>query len=470
MIQLKTMIQKEQIKEFFCDNWKDVIDKMKEGLMLVDLKGNIQYVNPALEKLLHFSKEELLGKSYDVLGCDNCSNHNSKQEEMPCSLYEDGDIRDLRCTFKQKDGLRVNVLKNVTVLTDKQGKVVGGFETLTDLTAVLYKEKVIDNLRMELNRENSFHGLIGNSSSMQQLYSLIKSAAHSNPPIIIYGESGTGKELVAKAIHTLSNRSTRPFVKLHCAALNENNLESYLFGHTKSAFWGAESDKGDRFEAADSGSIFLDEISDLPIVMQTKLLKVLQENEVGRIGNPQPVNSNVRFISATNKNLNVLMVEKKFREDLFYRIGVIPINIPPLRQHPEDIPLLVKTFINKCNLKTEKEITTIRKDALDLLINYHWPGNIRELINIIEYTFVLCSDGEITPEHLPQQFRTLSSNMTEQKMQKFSSPQNKRQQLLNVLRETQGNKSKAAKILGISRVTLWKHLKKHNIKVDKSAY
>jgi PAS domain S-box-containing protein len=464
------MIQNEQVKEFFCDNWEDIIDKITEGLILVDLKGTILFVNSVFEELFQFSREELLGKSCDILECDNCLTHNTTQKGKRCSLFRDGDVKDLRCTFKQKNGQRVTVLKNATVLTDKNGKVVGGVETLTDLSTEINKEKVILKLRKELNQTNGFHGLIGNSSSMQQVYELIKSAAQSNNPIIIYGESGTGKELVANAIHTLSNRSPHPFVKLHCAALNENNLESELFGHTKGAFIGAESDRAGRFEAADSGSIFFDEIGDLPIVMQTKLLKVLQENEVERIGNPQPININVRIISATNKDLNSLMVEKKFREDLFYRIGVIPINIPPLRQHPEDIPLLVKTFINKCNLKTEKEITTIRKDALDLLINYHWPGNIRELINVIEYTFVLCSDGEITPDHLPQQFKTLSLNMAEQNMKKFSSPQNKRQQLLSVLKKTQGNKSKAAKILGVSRVTLWKHLKKHNITVDKSAY
>jgi len=464
------MIQKEHINEFFCDNWKDVVDKMNEGLMLVDLKGNIQYVNPALEKLLHFSKKELLGESCHILKCDNCSNHNSGKEERPCTLFENGAVRDLRCSFRQKGGLQVNVIKNATVLTDKKGNAIGGVETLTDLTAVIDKEKVILNLRKELNRENSFHGLIGNSSSMQQVFDLIKSTTLSNSPIIIYGESGTGKELVANAIHTLSNQAPHSFVKLHCAALNENNLDRNFSGHTKRSVIGAESDGSSRFETANCGSIFFDEIGDLPFVMQTKLLKVLQENKVERIGNPPLINSTIRIISATNKDLNSLIAEKKFRDDLFHRIGVIPINIPPLRQHPEDIPLLVKTFINKSNLKTDKEITTIRKDALDLLISYHWPGNIRELLNVIEYTFVICSEGEITPEHLPQQFKTLSSNMAEQDIQKFSSPHNKRQLLLNVLKETQGNKSKAAKILGISRVTLWKHLKKHNIIVDKSAY
>jgi len=463
-------IQKEQIKEYFCDNWKDVVDKMSEGLMLVDLQGNILYVNKALEVLFQFSKEELLGKPCNVLECDNCFGHDTSLEGKRCALFRKGDVKDLHCSFRKKDGSRVNVLKNATVLTDKDDNVVAGVETITDLTAVTRKEEVIVNLRKELNRENSFHGLIGNSSVMRQVYDLISSAAQSNAPLIIYGESGTGKELVANAIHKLSRRVEHPFIKVNCAALNENILESELFGHTKGAFTGADRDRTGRFEAADNGSIFLDEIGDLHLSMQTKLLRVLQEQEVERVGDHLPIPIDVRIISATNKDLGSLMDAGKFREDLFYRIGVIPISIPPLRKHPEDIPLLVKTFIDRSNLRAEKEITTIRKDALDLLVEYHWPGNIRELINVIEYTFVICPEGEITPKHLPQQFQKDIKTAAQPGALPPYTSQDKRKQLLQVLNETNGNKSEAARILGISRVTLWKHLKKYNITVDRSAY
>ena len=463
------MIQKEQIKDYISNNWEDVIETMKEGLILVDRKGTILYVNSALENLLQFHRKELLGKSYEILRYDNCVAHNPPQIKKKSTLFSDWDAINLLCTFKQKHGSLVTVSKNATVLTDKKGNVVGGIETLTNLATVIDKEKVILKLRKELNQEKGFHGLIGNSPSMQQVYELIKNAAQSNKPIIIYGESGTGKELAANAIHTLSKNATAPLVKVHCAALNENNLKNELFYQTKRLLNETGSNEMVQLEADENGSIFLDEIGDLPILMQTKLLTVLQEEEIKRVNVCPPPHTNVRIISATNKNINALMVEKKFRKDLFYRIGVIPINIPPLREHPEDIPLLVKTFIDKSNLKTDKEEITIRKDALDLLVNYQWPGNIRELINVIEYTFVICSDGEITPEHLPQQFSS-SSNEYEYESQLFSSPNNRRQQLLSVLNETRGNKSKAAKLLGISRVTLWKHLKKHNITVNKSAY
>ncbi len=438
--------------------------------MLVDLQGNILYVNKAIEDLLHYDKEELLGQSCEILACNNCFGHNITKEGKRCALFRKGAVTDLHCSFKKKGGARVKVLKNATVLTDKEGNVVGGVETLTDLTAVINQEKEIYDLRKELNRENGFHGLIGNSSIMQQVYELIQSAAPSSAPIIIYGESGTGKELVANAIHTLSKRSDAPFIKVNCAALNENILESELFGHAKGAFTGADRDRTGRFEAANTGSIFLDEIADLALPMQTKLLRVLQEQEVERVGDHQPIPIDVRVISATNKKLSNIILEHKFREDLFYRLGVIPINIPPLRQHSEDIPLLVKTFIDRSNFQRDKEISTIRKDALDLLVAYQWPGNIRELINVLEYTFVICPEGEITPQHLPLQFQKESSVSPLLGQKRASNSEERRDQLLQALNETNGNKSAAARLLGISRVTLWKHLKKYNITMDRSSY
>ncbi|MBU0960240.1 MAG: sigma 54-interacting transcriptional regulator [Proteobacteria bacterium] len=464
------MVQKGRIKEYFYDNWKNVVDRMKEGLMLVDLQGNILYVNKAMEDLLLFSMKELLGQSCEILECDTCVGHNVVQDGKHCALFRKGDVRDLRCSFKQKNGNRIQVLKNATVLTDNKGTVVAGVETLTDLTAVVNNEKVIKDLRNQLNLEDDFHGLIGNSLIMTQVYELIKSAAQSNAPIIIYGETGTGKELVAKAIHQLSARTEAPFIKVNCAALNESILENELFGHTKRGIIETERVRTGRFEAADEGSIFLDEIGDLPLTTQTKLLRVLQEQEVGRVGEHQQIPIDVRFITATNKNLNNLMAEDKFREDLYYRISVLPINIPPLRQHPEDIPQLVDIYINRSRLKTGKDITSISKNALDLLISYHWPGNIRELINVIEYAFVICSKGELTPKHLPLQFQMPSGAVNDASSPLLHSLSDRRQQLLHVLNKTNGNKSEASRILGISRVTLWKQLKKYNITVDKSAY
>jgi two-component system response regulator HydG len=286
--------------------------------------------------------------------------------------------------------------------------------------------------------------------------------------VVIYGESGTGKELVASAIHRLSDRGNAPFIKVNCAALNENLLESELFGHTKGAFAGADKIRIGRFEAADQGTILLDEIGDLPLSTQTKLLRVLQEQEIERVGDHQPVPIDVRLISATNQDLNILMDEGKFRNDFYYRIGVIPIIIPPLRQRLEDLPLLLNTFLERGRLKSNKEIKGMSTEAIDLLFSYHWPGNIRELINVIDYSFVICPGGEITPEHLPVNFRNRSDLNTTDKRRQYS--EDRRQQLLDALHQSGENKSEAARILGISRVTLWKQLKKYKITVDKAAH
>ncbi|MBU0942976.1 MAG: sigma 54-interacting transcriptional regulator [Proteobacteria bacterium] len=462
------MIQKEKIKDYFCDNWKVVVDRMKEGLILVDVQGNILYANKALEELLLFDMEELLGQPCNILECDACFGENLMREGKRCALFQKGQIHDLHCSFKQKNGDRIQVIKNAIVLTDNNGAVVAGLETLTDLTAVVNKENVISALRKQLNLENEFYGLIGNSHVMTQVHELIKSVAQVRGPVIIYGESGTGKELVANAIHKLSTPTGAPFIKINCAALNEVMLENELFRHGKGTVIEAEPVKPRPFEDEVKGSIFLDEIGDLPLTTQNKLLHILEEQGMKRVAGHQSLPLPFRIISATNKNFDLLLIENRFRGDLYSRLRALPIKLPPLRKRPEDIPLLVETFINRFRLKTGKDITSISKNGLDLLLSYSWPGNIRELINVIEYAFVICPQGEITPKHLPQQFQTSSGDV--HATTQSQSPADRRQQLLHVLNKTNGNKSEAARILGISRVTLWKQLKRYNITVDKSAY
>jgi transcriptional regulator with PAS, ATPase and Fis domain len=247
-------------------------------------------------------------------------------------------------------------------------------------------------------------------------------------------------------------------------------LESELFGHVKGAFTGADRTRVGRFEAASGGDIFLDEIGDLPLSTQVKLLRVLQEKEIEKVGDQRPVAIDVRVIAATNKNLKRLMEEERFREDLYYRIGVIPIHLPPLRQRREDIPLLVDACMNRLRLKTEKPITGINQTALELIAGYDWPGNVRELINVVEYAFVLCSRGEILPQHLPPHMSgmPLHEPSEARPSTRERSPREKKRQLLEALGKADGNKSEAARMLGISRVTLWKLLKDHKIKVEKT--
>ncbi|MEJ2069867.1 MAG: sigma-54 dependent transcriptional regulator [Syntrophobacterales bacterium] len=286
--------------------------------------------------------------------------------------------------------------------------------------------------------------------------------------MIIYGESGTGKELVAGAIHRLSPRHNGPFIKVNSAALHESLLESELFGHVKGAFTGADRTRVGRFEAAHQGDIFLDEVGDLPLSTQAKLLRVLQEKVIEKVGDHRPVPVDVRVISATNQDLLRLMAAGIFREDLYYRINVIPIHIPPLRERREDVPLLVEAFIERACLKNRKPITGISKEALDILVEYKWPGNVRELINTVEYAFVLCQERTIRPEHLPRQLSQKISKPAKANS-KVAVPNgiHQKEMIVKAIKQAGGKKGEAARLLGVSRVTLWKWLKSLDLQVEK---
>jgi PAS domain S-box-containing protein len=456
-------------EEEYSQYWKTIVDTMADGLMVVDSEGVIVSVNRAMEELSGYSKEELIGKSCDILDCDACFRTRSEGHDKYCALFKDEKVTRRKCTLRKSDGSRLHLVKNAAVLRDSSDRVIGGVETWTDLSEVVAKEQVINRLRKELSGEDGFQGILGKSPAMQQVFDLISSASQSEAPVIIYGDSGTGKELVASAIHKLGVRSKGPFIKVNCAALSESLLESELFGHVKGAFTGADRTRMGRFEAANGGDIFLDEIGDLPLSTQVKLLRVLQEKEIEKVGDHRPVTIDVRILAATNKDLYRLMEEGRFREDLYYRIGVIPIILPPLQERREDIPLLVETFINRIRLKTDKPITGMSKEALDVLFAYNWPGNVRELINVIEYSFVLCHEDEIMPHHLPAKLTGKQPSVRPRRRAvKKQSDDVERKRILEALAATGGNQSKAAEILGISRVTLWKRLKAFDIKVDRS--
>ena len=475
--------------------WKTVIDTMMDGLLVVDMEGVILSVNQAMEQISGFSREELVGQPCTILKCHSCLDAMAGPKNG-CELFRRGHVRRRKCVLEKKDGTPLPVLKNAAVLKDSTGRVVAGVENFTDLSEVEAKERVISHLRRELSREETsldspakspdmmqlfisrlrqelhkeegFHGIIGTSPIMVQLFTLISSAAQSEAPVVICGESGTGKELVAAAIHRLSPRHHGPFIKVNSAALNESLLESELFGHVKGAFTGADRTRVGRFEAAHGGDIFLDEVGDLPLPTQAKLLRVLQEKIIEKVGDHAPIPVNVRVITATNKDLHRLMALGRFREDLYYRIGVIPILIPPLRERREDIPLLVKAFINRARRQTRKPLSGISDAALSLLMAHDWPGNVRELINVIEYGFVLCLEGAIQPEHLPATFRQKPERSPQARQGGRSErAPDERRRLIAAINEAGGKKSEAARLLGISRVTLWKLLKAYNIQVDK---
>ena len=323
----------------------------------------------------------------------------------------------------------------------------------------------VKSLQKSLQMEEGYHGLIGKAPVMQNFFELIEKVAVADAPVVITGQSGTGKELVARAIHDRSPRRQGPFIKVNCAALDGNLLESELFGYVKGAFTDADNFRIGQFEAANGGTIFLDKIGDIPLTIQIKLLRTLEEKEIERVGASGPVKIDVRIVSASNKNLEELIAHGRFREDLYFRINVFPITCPPLCDHTEDIPIIVQHLIQRKNLKTGKNISGATPEAIDQMIAYAWPGNVRELCNAIDYAFALCPCTSIGIKHLPGPIARSAADTSNNIINKDNLE--KRAELIRALRQTGGNRSEAARILGISRVTVWKQIKKFGIDIPR---
>lgn len=444
--------------------WKTIVETLQDGLMVVDSGGNIVAVNPAAEKLTGYSAEELIGSNCRELNCTGCDVFNQGVAEKWCKLFLAGEVRAKKCIIVRKDGRAVQIIKNASVLRDSNGRAIGAVETFTDLSEVVRQQQEILSLRKTFHIEDGYQGILGQSPVMQRLFELIENVALSDAPVMIHGQSGTGKELVARAIHDVSLRRGKPFVKVNCAALNENLLESELFGHVKGAYTGADRSRAGRFEAAHEGTIFLDEIGDIPLKTQVRLLRVLEEKEIERVGDHKSIPVDVRIVSATNRDLEALIEQGAFREDLFFRINVFPLRCPALCERKEDIPMIVQNFIELNMEKSGKKILGLTSEAMEKLMAYSWPGNVRELRNAIEYAFVLCSGGWIEAGHLPVK-------IVQPEVKAIKDPPvhlenaREREELIRVLRQVSGNQSEAARILDVSRVTIWKRIKKYGIDV-----
>lgn len=448
--------------------WKKIVNTMNDGLMLIGPDGTILMVNRAFEELTGYPADEVIGRPCTLLNCDACETALAKGSGAWCALFHQGEDVKKRCIVMKRDGTYLPALKSASLLKDDQGGYLGAVETITDISEVDRLDREIDQLELQLDSEGGFHGIVGKSPIMKSIFQIIEKAAQSDAPIIIYGESGTGKELVARAIHQLGRRKDGPFVRFNCAALNEALLESELFGHIKGAFTGAYRHRVGRFEAAHRGDIFLDEIGDVPPSIQVKLLRVLESRQIERVGDHRPIFVDVRIITATNKDLEELIAQKRFREDLFFRINVIPIHIPPLRERPEDIPLLLNTLIGRLRLRTGKDISGLTPEALALFMEYNWPGNVRELKSALEYAFVIGEGGAIGRKHLPPKIaeRQDAGSRGVFSLGAAGDPPEKTA-LIEALRQSEGNQSQAARILGVNRVTVWNRMKKYGIDLKK---
>ena len=433
-----------------------ILDSIADGVFTVDQQWKITSFNKAAESITGWNSDEAIGKSCsDVFHSSICGKNCAIAE----SLYNGRPVSNRSITIHNLDGEKIPISISASPLADHEGNIIGGVETFRDLSALA-------SLRNQLTRKYHFDEIVSKSKAMQRLFTIMPEIASCPSTVLIYGESGTGKELIARALYNISDRQDQPFIALNCGALPEQLLESELFGYKAGAFTDAKKDKEGRFAAADNGTLFLDEIGDIPINIQVKLLRVLQEKVYEPLGSNTQVETNARIITATNKDLKAMVIDGTFREDLYYRLNVVRIKLPPLRERKEDIPLLVNQFIKEFCTQFGKDIVGISNSAINILMRHNFPGNIRELKNIIEYAFILCEGGYILPEHLPEPFDQVTRNEAAV-IHELNRPQTleeiEKQAIILALENNKWKKITTCDELNISKDTLRRKMIKYNL-------
>jgi two-component system, NtrC family, response regulator HydG len=451
-----------------------IVDSMHDGLFLVDPTGTIIRVNEALLHLTGYFREELEGQPCTILGCDRCAQQRQDGGRHWCQLFAEGGRVRQHCHIFTRDGSCLKVLKSSRLVHDDAGDVVASVENVTDISELLAAEQRIVQLESRLDEGRDFCGMVGDSPPMRALYDLVDKAAQSDAAVIIHGESGTGKELVAHAIHQLGPRRDRPFVQINCAAFNESLLDSELFGHVRGAFTGAHRHRVGRFEDARDGDLFLDEVGDIPLPTQVKLLRVLETRRFERVGDNRSLPMDARLISATNQDLEQLIAAGRFRRDFFYRINVIPVRVPPLRDRREDIPRLIDHFVHRLGERTGRDIPGVTPEALAAVMQHDWPGNVRELRSVLEYAFVVCPQGPIDRSHLPDLGtggagppRGEGSARDDALNDLSEAERTQRAELIAALDAHGGNKSAAARTVGVTRATVLNRMRKYGLDLQK---
>ncbi|MBW2016298.1 MAG: sigma 54-interacting transcriptional regulator [Deltaproteobacteria bacterium] len=437
---------------------KIILDNLDIGVFTVTRGGHISFFNARAESISGYDRREILGKPCSLL----LGGEETEAVALLKASIGDGKSRSSRrLVLAGKGGKKIPIQADCMALRNEYGEIVGGLATIQDLS-------LIHRLSREIRKGYTFGDMIGRDPTMQQIFETIRAVASSDATLLIEGATGTGKDLLAKVTHNASKRAGKPYIKVNCAALPENLIESELFGYVKGAFTGADRDKPGRFQEADGGTIFLDEIGDLPLPLQAKLLRVLEDKEFYPLGGGRTTRVNVRIIAATNRDLERKVKERTFREDLFYRLNVIRIQLPPLKDRRGDIPLLIDHLLKKLAAVQNARVDRISKEAMEILLNYDYPGNVRELENILEHALILCPGEVIEKKHLPL---FLQGRMPPQDLEQGSLPglgrsreSSERELILAALKRHGWHRSKAAKELRIDRSTLWRKMKKYELK------
>jgi PAS domain S-box-containing protein len=451
-----------------------ILDSISDGVFTIDFNMKITSFNRAAERITGYTAQEAIGKNCMDVFCNIGGMKTDCLSECPMrkTMKFKTPITKKR-TICNKKGEILSVSATTILLLDLNDQPIGGVESFVDVTDF---EKLKEKWQ---GKKYNLDNIIGKSPRMAEIYQLIESISESVANVMIQGETGTGKGLIANAIHYRSVNHKGPFVHVNCASLPQNLLESELFGHVKGAYTGAISDREGRFEQAHRGTLFLDEIGEMSFEMQAKLLRVVEDKKFERVGGNKTITTEVRLISATNKNIEEELDTGKFRRDLFYRLNIIPIRLPSLRERMEDIPLLVTHFTEKLNYKLQKNIRGVAPEVLDLFMRYRWPGNVRELENVLEYSFIKCHDDHLEVRCLPPVFLSHQRQATDLSLslpefpEVFHEPpdyigspaptKSEKEKLIQTLQACKWNRQEAAKALNTSRTTLWRLIRKYDL-------
>ena len=436
---------------------KIILDNLDIGVFTVDRSGHITFFNTEAEKITGYNRRDVLGESCTTLfegrsGGELCLLKESIVDGAPRSSQHGKMIT--------RDGVTIPIRANYMALRNEKGTVVGGLATFHDLT-------LFHQFKQATSNRYTFHDMVGKSPAMRKIFGMVNIVAATDATILIEGSTGTGKDLLAKVIHSASHRTDKPFVKVNCAAIPDNLLESEMFGYVKGAFTGADRDKIGRFQEAERGTILLDEIGDLPLSLQAKLLRVIEDKEFYPLGSRRTVKVNTRIISATNRNLEKLVKKRLFREDLFYRLNVFRLEIPPLRERLVDLPILIGHILRRLSAARGQRLPEVSENVMKVLLNYDYPGNVRELENILEHALITCQNTILRERHLPEYF--LSPRIPHrigrfEKQKRLSGAYSQEgKEILTALNAHNWHRIETARALGMDRSTLWRKMKKYGL-------